>query len=615
MWTHLSIWTISDSHISTFEIQMAFQDYLRTLGQLATEAHESGWICEMPSLRDSVHVAVIGEIKRGKSTFLNALMGEKIFPSRSSVCTTAVTFLQDGPPTIEAIYRPELNRPSDHRQVGDGENIFDCLQEMVAKPNLLGKKGNPNARDLDAVVVSYPNRFATDGVRLVDTPGVNDPESWREEITFQFLPQVDAALMLMDPQQPLSKSEMDFLKNRATKSVKDQLLIVVSRCDEVKPEDLEKSVARIRREVEPLLPNARIFTVASKPALEAKQTGQTIPQSWVQFEAALDRFLHAGKAGALLLSRAKVMHDEVSSVLRTTDAHLESLSRSDEMERARLEQERMELDRISIGIANLRQRTQGMLSVHREQLLSNLERFLASQRSLLHTLPNNDLSSFTSRYLRDLQESRASWIERVASDLEISLHQQVAALVGEATQVRAFQLPSFEIPLAAPTFTAPKRDESAGFLPGLLGGIVGTIFGGPLVGAGVAFLTRTLFGSDTVSPDTSTFTTYRMECDAFLENCRVKVRQDVENLLQGLHTEWIPQFFEPLQSEIDRQSRRVSDTQADLSQGEQERENKRQVLLAQRDSLASMLTRTAGLIENLRTAGASSTIPSSDNNA
>jgi hypothetical protein len=106
-----------------------------------------------------------------------------------------------------------------------------------------------------------------------------------------------------------------------------------------------------------------------------------------------------------------------------------------------------------------------------------------------------------------------------------------------------------------------------------------------------------------------------MECDAFLENCRVKVRQDVENLLQGLHTEWIPQFFEPLQSEIDRQSRRVSDTQADLSQGEQERENKRQVLLAQRDSLASMLTRTAGLIENLRTAGASSTIPSSDNNA
>ena len=41
-------------------------------------------------------VAVVGEINRGKSTFLNALLGEEVFPSRTMVCTAGVTVLDHG---------------------------------------------------------------------------------------------------------------------------------------------------------------------------------------------------------------------------------------------------------------------------------------------------------------------------------------------------------------------------------------------------------------------------------------------------------------------------------------------------------------------------------------
>lgn len=582
---------------------MAFQDHLRTLGQLGQEAFNAGWISELPSMRSSVHVAVIGEIKRGKSTFLNALMGEKVFPSRSSVCTTAVTFLEDGPPSIEAIYRRELNRPPETRPVREGENIFDCLQEMVAKPNLLGKKGNPNARDLDAVVVTYPNRFATDGVRLVDTPGVNDPESWREEITFQFLPQVDAALMLLDPQQPLSKSEMDFLRNRATKAVKDQLLLVVSRCDEVKHADMEKSVARIRREVESLLPNVRLFTVASKMALEAKKANEPIPEAWLDFERALDQFLHAGKAGALLLSRAKGLHDEVAAVHRSTETHLESLSRTGAEERARLDREERELDRIRNGVAALRQRSHGLLAMYREKLFTNLEQFLASQRSQLRCMQNDDLPNFIPRYLRDLQEQRGTWIRNVASGLEGVLQQEVTALVGLAGTIRAFQIPELEGLHAAPHFSAPKQEKSSEFLPALLGAFLGALIGGPLVGAGVSFLARSIFGSQDGGNDQAAFLAFRKDCESFLLQSTATARQDVEGLLQGMKDGWIPQFFDPIQIEIERQFRRVLETQADLGKGEQERIQKRQLLDAEHLRLEAMLKRTSTFLDNLRTAG------------
>jgi hypothetical protein len=248
--------------------------------------------------------------------------------------------------------------------------------------------------------------------------------------------------------------------------------------------------------------------------------------------------------------------------------------------------------------------------MHREKLLSDLERFLSSQRSLLRGLSNNDLSSFTARYLRDLQENRATWIQRVANDLEGALQQEVTALVGEAIRVRAFQLPTLEIQNAAPTFTPPKMDESTGFLPGLFGGIVGTIFGGPLVGAGVAFLTRKIFGSDDGNQDHSTYAAYRIECEAFLEQSKSSVRQDVENLLQGMHTGWVPQFFEPLQAEIERQSKRVEDTQADLGKGEQERVERFQALQAERRPLAAMVERTESFLAHLRLAGTEPTFMS-----
>ena len=51
-------------------------------------------------------ISVVGEKKRGKSTFLNALLETTLFPSRATVCTAGVTILDHGEnPEAEVIYK------------------------------------------------------------------------------------------------------------------------------------------------------------------------------------------------------------------------------------------------------------------------------------------------------------------------------------------------------------------------------------------------------------------------------------------------------------------------------------------------------------------------------
>ncbi|MGQ9688073.1 MAG: dynamin family protein [Desulfobaccales bacterium] len=103
------------------------------------------------------HLLVLGAFKRGKSTLINALLGEALLPVAIIPLTSVVTILGYGERlSIQVLFR-------------DGQRRLISKEELV---DYITEKGNPqNHKGVQEVEITYPSEYLQDGVRLIDTPG------------------------------------------------------------------------------------------------------------------------------------------------------------------------------------------------------------------------------------------------------------------------------------------------------------------------------------------------------------------------------------------------------------------------------------------------------------
>ncbi|HMI55675.1 MAG TPA: dynamin family protein, partial [Gemmatimonadaceae bacterium] len=113
-------------------------------------------------------LVVVGEYNTGKSTFINALLGDEVFAMGDLPTTRTISILRYG----------EAGPPE---SIGPHLHLYHYPLEVL--------------RDLD----------------IVDTPGTNSIERMEEEITRQFVPRADLVLFVTSLLQPLTASELDFL--------------------------------------------------------------------------------------------------------------------------------------------------------------------------------------------------------------------------------------------------------------------------------------------------------------------------------------------------------------------------------------------------------------------
>ncbi len=465
------------------------QDRLRQVRTLADEGRTLGLV--IPELASNaedgrIDVAVIGEKKRGKSTFLNALMGAPVFPSRATVCTAAVTILQDAPaPALRVVYRdgrsPAVTAPT------DATALYAGVVDAVAVPRTDKKTGqttgNPDAMHVERVEIGFPNRFATDGVRLIDTPGVNDPDTWREEITFTILGsgRVDAVIMLLDPAQPFSETDRHFLTTQVQNRVKEQILFVVNKIDGVSLADREKSVERIRRLAAELVPNPRVFPLSAKEAFAAQQEGSAIPSDWTAFTGSLDRFLQAGRAGAILADRVVMIRQVADTAIATAQYRLKALASDDAVARADLGRVQAELAQAQSRAKTLDQRMQQRSTQWARESLATLRTSLNELRQAAQDAQQvGSVIHAAQRDLADLMESHA---RQVAEELHAAFAPEVLAACGDVgIPIPDITLPRFGLPDyvgALPPQDPPpaSRGASGG---GAAAGAAAGIFFGPL---------------------------------------------------------------------------------------------------------------------------------------
>jgi hypothetical protein len=177
-------------------------------------------------LEGPLRIAIAGRVKAGKSTLLNALVGERLAPTDAGECTRVVTWYRRGTGyEVEAVLDDGAVKPLGFRRV-DG-----ALQVE------LGTLPTDRVRSID---VRWP-ASTLDAMTLIDTPGLaslNDANSLR---TREFLDHdrgrpsdADAVIYLM---RHLHRSDVELLDAFMDRSVPGaspvNAVAVLSRADEI----------------------------------------------------------------------------------------------------------------------------------------------------------------------------------------------------------------------------------------------------------------------------------------------------------------------------------------------------------------------------------------------
>ncbi|MCG7337155.1 dynamin family protein [Sporosarcina sp. ACRSM] len=208
---------------------------------------------------DYYTIVVVGEFKHGKSTLVNALLGEELMPM-GAIPTTAL---------IHAVFygeKPELHIVKKDGEIEKRELTQDALVEYsaISEQDLL---------HINYVKVFLPADLLKNRVVLVDTPGLNDLNEHRTAVTKKIIPQADAVLFTLDARQPVNSSEYEFLKKMINEEGLKRIIFPANFMDHFDDEDeLEDVKDYIERRIGNLTEGERplVIPISAKKGMEGK---------------------------------------------------------------------------------------------------------------------------------------------------------------------------------------------------------------------------------------------------------------------------------------------------------------------------------------------------------
>lgn len=271
-----------------------FQNKKNKLKSLALKAKDFGWIDEnrckelIDKLeKDILTIGVIGQMKCGKSTFLNSFVFEDtVLPAATTPMTAALSVITYGEQkkVVAEFYTNdewEEQKAQAARSLDDvagdtmAESKIKAAKELVSKASRLGSNlrdylGKTKEDSFDNIIeyvgadgkyvsitksvkIYYPKEYLK-GVEIVDTPGFNDPIVSREERTKEFLKKADVVLMMLYAGRPFDATDRDIIFKNVSQCGIGKVLIGINKydipyCSDVNPEDEEQIKDYVKSEI------------------------------------------------------------------------------------------------------------------------------------------------------------------------------------------------------------------------------------------------------------------------------------------------------------------------------------------------------------------------------
>jgi len=217
--------------------------------------------------KDRLQLAVLGQFKRGKSSLINALLGEALLPTAAIPATANVTFIEWG---VARELRVTFASGRIERLLApDAKVLAQRLVELVTEAS------NPrNALGVKRAEVAVPARFLERGVVIVDTPGVGSTHVHNTDTARASLAECDMALLVLSAELPITEAEAKFIREVGEAATK--IVVVMNKVDLVDADDLASVTGFLRSTLTKgsgLLASPEIIAVSAKEALRAKLRG------------------------------------------------------------------------------------------------------------------------------------------------------------------------------------------------------------------------------------------------------------------------------------------------------------------------------------------------------
>ncbi|MCL1946224.1 MAG: dynamin family protein [Chitinivibrionia bacterium] len=207
---------------------------LLVLKPIESEPQISKQIIVLKQLRQrlfsgEIHIAIIGQFNRGKSSFINKLVKKDILPTSVLPLTAIPTEIRFGEETKAVIdFRDGSQKECEEK------GIKNFLNTFVTENN------NPeNRAGVSKAVVFCNSEFLAGSTIIIDTPGFGSTHVHNTKATLDILPNCDAVFFMLSADLPITQMEVNFVKQIVPQS--SRIFFVYNKIDLLNKADLKET--------------------------------------------------------------------------------------------------------------------------------------------------------------------------------------------------------------------------------------------------------------------------------------------------------------------------------------------------------------------------------------
>lgn len=400
----------------------------------------------------TLSVVVVGEFNRGKSTFINALLGQEILPSDILPTTATINRIVFG------------STPSATIHFKDGREQSIAIGQLANHVTKLTSDTETISSRVQEALIHYPSHYCQNGVEIIDTPGLSDDDIMTE-VTLSVLRRTEIVIMVISAISPFAESEGVFLTEKLLEQGIDHILFVVNGIDHfTRSEDIDRVLQNITHRIEKhihdwadrqfgggspeynaymkRMGNPRLYGLSSQQALQAKRTGDTFlleRSRFQEFETSLNFLLtqerqwlslQMSARGAIaaateILQTIKTQQDALQVQQQSTTKKILSIIENLSMLRM---QSREELDHLDRGFIDIESKVTTIINTFGYQLEQ------VAEQTIEHT--SVDMSSHLNGITSHFADQVVSALRKVISSIE----SDITGIASRETQKQSLRL-------------------------------------------------------------------------------------------------------------------------------------------------------------------------------